>query len=248
MPLHYIEQAMAAGSVEEVWQLLVDKMETYGFDRLMYGFTRNSTANSLGRPDDMLILSSHDSAYTDRFVNGGLYFNSPMLRWAVDNVGACSWRWMDDEAGNLSPKEREVLSINRDMGVVAGYTISFQDNKIRNKAAIALTARPGLSQDDVDAMWDCYGQELQVMNQVTHLIFTTLPFTGSQKELTQRQREVLEWVGDGKTMQDISTIMGVTPATIEKHLRLAREALDVETTAQAVLKASFQNQIFVMQR
>ena len=31
---------------------------------------------------------------------------------------------------------------------------------------------------------------------------------------------------------------------VEKHLRLAREALDVETTAQAVLKASLQRQIF----
>lgn len=248
MPLRYIEQAMEATTVEEVWQLLVDKMETYGFDRLMYGFTRNSTANSLGRPDDMLILSSHDAAYTDRFVNGGLYFNSPMLRWAVENVGSCSWRWIEEQVDRLTPEEREVLAINRELGVTAGYTISFQDNKIRNKAAIALTARPGLTQDDVDAMWECYGQELQVMNQVTHLIFTTLPFTGSQKELTQRQREVLEWVGDGKTMQDISTIMGVTPATVEKHLRLAREVLDVETTAQAVLKASFQNQIFVMQR
>ena len=57
---------------------------------------------------------------------------------------------------------------------------------------------------------------------------------------------MLEWVGDGKTAQDISTIMGVSPATIEKHLRLAREALDVETTAQAVLKASFQNQLYAV--
>ena len=56
----------------------------------------------------------------------------------------------------------------------------------------------------------------------------------------------MEWVGDGKTMADIAEIMGLTQATIEKHLRLAREALNVETTAQAVLKASFQNQIFVV--
>ena len=65
--------------------------------------------------------------------------------------------------------------------------------------------------------------------------------------LTNRQREVLEWVGDGKTTQDIATIMDLTPATVEKHLRLARESLDVETTAQAVLKASFQNQIFLLE-
>jgi hypothetical protein len=41
-------------------------------------------------------------------------------------------------------------------------------------------------------------------------------------------------------------IMGLTSATVEKHLRLAREALAVDTTAQAVLKASFSNQMFVL--
>ena len=59
---------------------------------------------------------------------------------------------------------------------------------------------------------------------------------------------MLEWVGDGKTVQDTAVIMGLTPPTVEKHLRLARQALNVETTAQAVLKAAFQNQIFVLER
>ena len=68
----------------------------------------------------------------------------------------------------------------------------------------------------------------------------------AQRTLTKRQREVLQWVGDGKTTQDIAVLLGLTPATIEKHLRLAREALDVETTAQAVLKAAFYNQMFVL--
>jgi LuxR family transcriptional regulator len=49
-------------------------------------------------------------------------------------------------------------------------------------------------------------------------------------------------------MQDIATIMGLTPATVEKHLRLAREALNVDTTAQAVLKAALQNQMFISDR
>lgn len=45
----------------------------------------------------------------------------------------------------------------------------------------------------------------------------------------------LDVVGDCKTAQDIASLMGLSAATVEKHLRLAREALDVETTAQAVL-------------
>jgi LuxR family transcriptional regulator len=39
--------------------------------------------------------------------------------------------------------------------------------------------------------------------------------------------------------------MGLTTATVEKHLRKAREALQVETTARAVMKASLQRQFFV---
>lgn len=49
-----------------------------------------------------------------------------------------------------------------------------------------------------------------------------------------------------KPRKDIAVLLELTPATIEKHLRLAREALDVETTAQAVLKAAFYNQMFVI--
>ena len=43
-------------------------------------------------------------------------------------------------------------------------------------------------------------------------------------------------------------LMGLTAATVEKHLRNAREALDVGTTAQALMKASLSNQIFVIDR
>jgi LuxR family transcriptional regulator, quorum-sensing system regulator SdiA len=246
MPLHYIEQAIAANSVEEVWTLLTAKMETYGFDRMLYGFTRNVTAYGLGGPDDFMVLSNHPPEYTRRFIEDRLYDHAPMFNWALRNVGSCSWRWVEENAHRLTEREREVIAFNRSMDVNAGYTISFRDHRIRNRAGIGLAARNGMSQSEVDALWADSGREIEVMCHVTHLVFTTLPYTPPGRTLTPRQREVLEWVGDGKTTLDISTIMGVSPATIEKHLRLAREALDVETTAQAVLKASFQNQLYAV--
>jgi LuxR family transcriptional regulator len=109
-----------------------------------------------------------------------------------------------------------------------------------------LTAHKGFPQAEVDALWRREGRIIEQMATVAHLKIITLPYTGSRRPLTDRQREALEWVGDGKTTQDIATIMGLTAATVEKHLRLAREVLDVDTTAQAVVKASFQNQIFVV--
>ena len=147
----------------------------------------------------------------------------------------------------MSAAEKKVFEFNRTMGVTAGYTVSFKAVSARSKGAIALTAQADMSQADVDEIWAEHGRDIHLMNNIAHLKILTLPYTPPNRSLTNRQREALEWVGDGKTTQDIAMLMGLTSATVEKHLRLARESLSVETTAQAVLKAAFHNQMFVLE-
>lgn len=232
---------------DELWDHHTRWMAEYGFDRLIYGYTRYRTSSSLGDPQDWVILTNHAPDYMETWISEGHHFHAPMVRWALENNGACSWRWMGELAagGMLTEGEKKVIEFNREREVVAGYTVSFRSVSERTKGAIALTARPGLSQTEVEAVWAEHGEEITIMNNVMHLKLLTLPYSGA-RTLTKRQREVLQWVGDGKTTQDIAVLLGLTAATVEKHLRLAREALDVETTAQAVLKAAFYNQMFVL--
>lgn len=249
MTLQFLEEISEADRIEDVWSPLCAKMKEYGFDRLLYVYTRFKSGPSLGDPKDSILLSSHSPEYIDGYVNDSHYLNGPMLRWSVENVGACSWSWIQtipDES--LTIGERKAMEFNKKMGVIAGYTIGFKSDSVRNRGGIGLTAQPGITQSEVDRIWEKHGREILVMNNMAHLKITSLPYSSSRRALTARQREVLEWVGEGKTMQDIAIIMGLTTATVEKHLRLAREALDVDTTAQAVLKASFQNQIFILER
>lgn len=246
--LTHLEKVIESTSVEEVWALHLAKMAEYGFERLIYGFTRFKTGNNFGSINDMMMLSNHSKEYLDKFVASGLYHHAPMVKWTAENVGVCSWRWVEERAerGLLNAQERAAVDLNMKYGVRAGYSIGFKDLSSRSKGAIGLAAAPDVRQHQVEAIWEKHGREIALINNVTHLKMTSLPYANPRRELTVRQKEALEWVGDGKTTQDIATIMGLTPATVEKHLRLAREALDVETTAQAVLKASVQNQIFVL--
>lgn len=246
----YLNRILSISDIEELWAIHCEKMAEYGFDRLIYAYTRFRTGTSLGDLQDALILTNHDPSYVDVFIGKGMYFKGPMVTWAAENVGACSWQLIRDQvmAGKLGPEEMEVVAWNAQMGVTAGYTISFHNVSQRVKGAIGLTARRDLNQSDVEAIWAKHGNELEMMNNVMHLKATQLPHNGQRRSLTPRQREVLEWVADGKTIQDIATIMGLNPATIEKHLRLARESLDVDTTAQAILKASSLNQFFLIER
>lgn len=245
----YLDALTTAQSIEDLWTLHTRRMASYGFDRLLYGFTRYRSAASLGDPDDFVILTNHSDSYTQGFIGGELYKNAPMTKWAMDNEGSCSWRVMADRisSNTLTDAEREVVAFNLSHKVHAGYSISFRSISPRSKAAIALTARADMYQDQVDEMWETHGTDITVMNNIVHLKVMTLPHFSTSRVLTKRQREVLEWVGDGKTAQDIATLLGLTPATVEKHLRLARASLNVETTAQAVLKAAFQNQMFILE-
>lgn len=247
--IQYLEMLTNAQSVEVLWDMHCRQMADYGFDRLIYGFTRYRTPNSLGDPEDFIVLTNHQPEYTDVFMGQGLYFHAPMTHWALNNEGACSWRLLAQKLaqGQITAQQLKVINFNVSHGVLAGYTISFKSLSPRIRGAIALTARPGMSQDQVDALWDRHGKDLLVMNNVAHLKIMSLPHFTPARGLTPRQREALQWVGDGKTTQDIAILMGLTPATVEKHLRLAREALAVETTAQAVMKAAFQNQMFVLE-
>lgn len=241
-----LDRMVSATTVSAVWAEHVAAMAVFGFDRLFYGFTRQHTPQGLGPRDEMLVLSNHDEAYLGPYLAEEKYVYGPMTAWARQNVGAMSWSWINENKHRLSDKQLAVLDFNLSHGVIAGYTISFRDAVTRNKGAIALTAQVEIPQHDIEAVWNEFSSEINVVNQTAHLRYTSLPWPGNQSGLSPRQREVLEWVGDGKTIADTATIMGLKAATVEKHLKKAREALKVETTAQAVMKAAQSNQIFVV--
>ncbi|SLN71254.1 autoinducer binding domain-containing protein [Ruegeria meonggei] len=244
--LHFLSYTK---TLEELWDAHCRQMAKYGFIRLLYGYTQYRTETSLGDPEDFVILTNHGQEYLDGFLRGGLYFHAPMLKWALQNEGAASWKMTQDQmsAGTLTPKERAVIEFNKSKKVISGYTVSFTSVSMRSKGAISLSARDTLTQAEVDEIWAEHGDDILLMNNVAHLKILTLPYNAPNRALTKRQREALQWVGDGKTTQDIALLMGLTAATVEKHLRLARDSLSVETTAQAVLKASLQNQMFVVE-
>jgi DNA-binding CsgD family transcriptional regulator len=52
--------------------------------------------------------------------------------------------------------------------------------------------------------------------------------------LTAREREILTWVGRGKTNPEIAGILWISPGTVRKHLENIYAKLEVSTRAGAV--------------
>lgn len=241
-----LEPYLAMTTVEDLWEHHTERMAEYGFDRLFYAFNAFRGAGLYDNPEDALLLTNLPKEYVESYVSGGMFRDGASMRWATTNLGAASWgdiyAAMPDYPA--TPGECAMQEMNLRHGVVAGYTISFPTGLKNANAGIGLAARIGMDQAAADAVWAAHGETIRIINHVAHLCIMQLPATGQRRLLTTRQAQVLELVADGKTMQDVALVLERNVATIEKHLRGARDALGVETTAQAVRKASILNQIF----
>lgn len=52
--------------------------------------------------------------------------------------------------------------------------------------------------------------------------------------LTRRQREIMDWIAEGKTSGEAAIILGISPRTVEKHLEAVFQRLGVENRIAAM--------------
>jgi len=54
------------------------------------------------------------------------------------------------------------------------------------------------------------------------------------KNLTPRQREVVQLLAEGKSMKEVASVLHVTPRTVAFHKYRVMEELNLETTAELI--------------
>ena len=238
---------LQATSIENAWSETVLMFRACGFRHVIYGHSPVPPGVVNKLIEDYLVLSTLPRDEMLEMVSRNHLTQSTTFTWALSNSGVVSWSASPAALG-IDPELRlspEALSFYERIGLDAGLTFGFADGRSRGVAVMALAAPPGVSQDEVDGWLDEAGESARVLATVAHLALSRHRWQRPDGSLTPRQREVLEWVGKGKTTADIACILGLTPATVEKHLRLARGVLRVETTAHALIKAIFLNQVYL---
>ena len=246
--LNQTARILKGSSYDEVWNLLLEGLGLFGISAVRYGLTRSRYGMSLGDLQDILFLSSMGAQDFNDYIETGLYRRSPHYRWMAERDGAVSWGWfLGPEAKEwLLPDEQLFLSQMEEAGQPAGYLLSFPSDTTRLKGGLGMMGQRDWSQADMDALWDDHAEGIEAMCIAAHLNISSMPLPSKRDPLRPRQREMLEWVADGKSMQDIAVLTGLSVATVEKHMRGARDALDVETTGQAIARAALLGQLFVI--
>lgn len=233
-----VAEILVATDVTRAWNICCDALEAMGLHAIIYGATRIPTWGILGDAQDALILYRGPQAYADAYIGNEMYLNSPTYEWAEHNDGFTSWSEAVAQSNSApSDYQRKIVELNRVHGCLSGFVGSLNHVVPGMRGVVGLSPGRGILQPEADVLWGQIGADVEMLLKLTHLRIATLPQNPQRRPLTSRQREALTWTAQGKTMQDMATIMGLSVATIEKHLRMAREALDAQTTAHAVQKA-----------
>lgn len=245
VPLHqFIGKLNDAKNLLDCWNLLKDELAVIGFDRLLYARKPYATVSNFQNQFNTIILSSYGPKIDSLFVQSRGYLTDTTTLWALDNQGPVSWRMSREKYlnGEMTEAEEKIHLITRDLGLIAGYTYG---GPIRNKvrSGFGLCFRPGFEQDAVDDVWKLHAVDITARLDLFDLCAAQFKHVPAGEELDDAQITVLQLAAEGKTINEISDLIGCHRRTVDVRMTNARKKLGAVSTLQAVLIAARQGQV-----
>ncbi|WP_405401472.1 LuxR C-terminal-related transcriptional regulator [Paracoccus sp. Ld10] len=235
----FIEQLLDAPTIPDIRAVFLRAVGHLGFDHFFYAARFMLTVPKVLLRDNPVVFSNLPTELIEQAQKLRDLDQDTWVEWVRNNDGDIAAQDLQDLFG---PSRSLALAASHGLG--HARIISLRDKVLHSVGAVVVAPHPGADADHLRDCWTRSGREVRVLAWVMHMRIATMQRNLPKVTLTPRQREVLGWRSAGKTVGEIAVILGITAATVEKHMRLAREALGVETTPQAVLKAHVTHQLF----
>jgi len=238
-------QLLNSKDLPSAWATYTKILSIIGFDRLLYLSTHYRTYGLWGDPRDTLILSSHTQEYNDQLFNAKIDFlNSyPGFEWLINNPGShLPWQKITQEDIKNNKLLEKFKTLNENHNVMSGIKLSLEQTNPESSCVILLTGKKIYNQIEINNIWDKHYIKILSISKILQLSIRSLPYTGGgigpkHQKLSKRQSQVLSLISSGNTVMEVAHTLKLSVPTIDKHLKLARNNLSVNSTAQAVAKA-----------
>lgn len=243
MLLNHMERLVGAQSVVDIRDIYFKAIGDYGYPHVVYAASYQSNFPAAVIREEAQIYCNLPESFGQELEKNFQFSSLPWVDWARHNQGNIRLSKLTAELRDR-PDIVKAYGIAQRHGLGAARLISLRCRVARADGVVAICPAMSTSTDAEELLWARVRREISTLTYVAHMRLATIAGSPSGSRLTPRQREVLEWTSAGKTVAEVATILGLTPATVEKHLRLARDALDAGSTAHAILKAHITHQIF----
>ncbi|TGT71827.1 MULTISPECIES: autoinducer binding domain-containing protein [unclassified Mesorhizobium] len=226
--LHRALQLANAGSIDALVDLYRAAIRHFGFSHfILTGLPTH------GQRFETLVLERYwPEDWMSHYVSRDYIKRDPVALASVVHSRPFTWKEAWARASASGSSGDRVMMEAADAGLKDGVCVPIPVRNARS-GCISLAGEGPITEVDV----------LQPVNVLSLTFASRLQLLVDHErrpeglKLSQREREVLTWVAEGKTAWEISRILGISDSTVNKHIAGAMRKTGAVTRTQAVAKA-----------
>lgn len=178
--------------------------------------------------DPLIVATNFPRAWIEHHIANEYLRDDAVGRAALKSTTPFAWHTAIELYGQ-SDRARKIVQESYDFGLVDG--IAFPCVDLRNRAAVVSIA--------TDRRVEFAPLLVVILHGIIQVLYGRLWEIAEQRQpektrLTEREREVLQWLVFGKTLDEIALILDISHSTVRFHLSQAREKLGGYTLPQLV--------------
>lgn len=227
---HYIQKVNEATSTKSLWEIGVTYFRARGVK--MIGYIHLPLPGAPANSEPRMVYDGFPKDWAHRYYHEGLYKIDPITQASKQRIDP--YRWSDiSELIELSNDHKIFIQEFRKAGLGDGIAIPVFGPGGRN--GLVSLGFGNCNEADLDL---AARKETQWACQATHVKYCEFVMNRQvqKTQLSPREREVLTWVARGKSNGDISTIMTLSPNTVDTYMRRIYAKLDVADRVTAAVQ------------
>jgi DNA-binding CsgD family transcriptional regulator len=191
-------------------------------------------------PPEAVMMHNYPGSWVRTYSEEKLYLSDPVLKHAESSPLPFFWD-AAFQSGPITKSQKTMMADAAGYGLSHGYTVPLRLTWLPGSLRASCTVIP--EADPIDPR-----NYLAIEVVATYLHFcasrTYAPWlAGARIELTQRERECLALVAQGKGDWTIGRVLGLCESTVHYHVEQLKRRLRVSTRPQAVAQALMSGQI-----
>ena len=229
----FLEEASDATDARNAFDRLACFAQGLGFPWTAYGSLTDHKDLAIPTPSYPAVFLNYPVEWQARYFERGYEKIDPVLSQSLRQAAA--FQWSDIRRSTTTDgEERRVLDEAADFGLKGGITVPLHGPNC-SLAVVSFAEESG------QAIAENRVVQLQAAAQHFRSVSTRLLVRCDEDPdspiLSRRERECLYWSAMGKSSWDTGTILGISPNTVNHHIKNAMRKLETGSRIAAIVRA-----------
>jgi DNA-binding CsgD family transcriptional regulator len=228
----FISKTNGAASQEEVFTLYRQALSDLGYDSVVYSLLTDHP--SIGKKAGHGVMGNYPGDWMEYYMKKGYFYQDPIPKHAFSTNEAYTWEHVV-ETCTITTKQKRLMHEAQEANLYSGAAVAIYGPNFE-VAGVGLASSLGGIKPDADLL--CF---IRALSHQFHYAYSQFDRLDRDRKgsvlITPREREILSYSAEGKSIPVIASILSISINTVNFHLKNTYRKLNVSTRQTAVVKA-----------